>query len=135
MDLQKYAVQILVVVAVVTSGSAYYFYSEYSALKQNPNKLVQEETNKLVTQIGKLIVLPEGETPTVATVSDVEKLRSQPFFAKAKKGDRVLIYANARKALLYDPESNRIVEVAPINIGQPTGQSTPPAPEEVSEEE
>lgn len=128
MDFRKYAVQILVAVAVVSFGSAYYFYSEYSALKKNPNKLVQAETSKLVTKVGKLIVLPEGETPTVATVSDPEKLQNQPFFARAKKGDRVLIYANARKALLYDPESNRIVEVAPINIGQPTGESTPPAP-------
>ena len=130
MDFKKYAVQILVAVAVVSFGSAYYFYSEYSALKQNPNKLVQEETSKLVARVSKLIVLPEGETPTVATVAEPEKLQNQPFFAKAKKGDRVLIYTNARKALLYDPESNRIVEVAPINIGQPTGQNTPPAPEE-----
>ena len=134
MDLQKYAVQILVVVAVVSFGAAYYFYGEYSALKQNPNKLAQEETSKLVVRISKLIVLPEGETPTVATVSDPEKLQSQPFFAKAKKGDRVLIYANARKAILYNEESNRIVEVAPINIGQPTGQSTPPAPSSEEEE-
>src|SRR3989338_9841071 len=120
---------ILAVVAVVALGSTFYFYSEYSALK-NPDKSTQEETAKLIAQVGKLMVLPEGETPTAATVSDPEKLKSQPFFAKAKKGDRVLIYANARKALLYDPESNRIVEVAPINIGQPTGESTPPAPEE-----
>src|SRR3989344_8203323 len=108
---------ILIAVVVVAFGSAYYFYSEYSALKQNPNKLVQEETSKLVAQVGKLIVLPDGETPTVATVSDPEKLQSQPFFAKAKKGDRVLIYTNNKKAILYDVENHKIVEVAPINIG------------------
>ncbi|HXK40904.1 MAG TPA: hypothetical protein VJ046_02280 [Candidatus Paceibacterota bacterium] len=130
MDFQKYAVQILVAVAVVAFGSAYYFYGQYSDLRANPNKVAQEETAKVVAKVSKLIVLPEGEAPTLATVSDPEALKSQPFFAKAKKGDRVLIYANARKALLYDPESNRIVEVAPINIGQPTGESTPPAPEE-----
>jgi len=121
---------ILVGVAVVAFGSAYYFYGQYSDLRANPNKVAQEETAKVVAKISKLIVLPEDETPTLATVSDPEALKSQPFFAKAKKGDRVLIYANARKALLYNPESNRIVEVAPINIGQPTGESTPPAPEE-----
>jgi len=124
MDFQKYTVQILVAVAVVAFGSAYYFYSEYSALKQNPNKLAQEETSKLVAQVGKLIVLPEGEAPTVATVSDPEKLKDQPFFARAKKGDRVLIYTNARKAILYDVEDNKIVEVAPINIGNPSKTPT-----------
>jgi len=113
------ALRILAAVAIVAFGSAYYFYGEYSALKENPNKQVQEETAKLVAQVSKLIVLPEGETPTIATVADPEKLQSQPFFAKAKKGDRVLIYANARKAILYDPENNKIIEVAPINIGSP----------------
>jgi len=88
MDFKKYAVQALIVVAVIALGSAYYFYSEYFTLKQSSNKLAQEETNDLVAKIGKLIVLPEGETPTVATVSDPEKLQNQPFFAKAKKATR-----------------------------------------------
>ena len=108
---------ILAVVAVVALGSTFYFYSEYSVLKQDPNKLAQEETAKLIAKVGKLIVLPEDETPTVATVADPEKLQSQPFFAKAKKGDKVLIYANVKKAILYDVENNMILEVAPINIG------------------
>ena len=107
---------ILAVVAVVALGLTFYFYSEYSALK-NPDKSTQEETAKLIAQVGKLMVLPEGETPTAATVSDPEKLQSNPFFAKAKKGDRVLIYAKAKKAILYNPESNKIIEVAPIDIG------------------
>lgn len=120
---RKYAKQhvfvILVAVAVVAFGSAYYFYGEYSMLKKNPNKIVQEETAKLIAQVGKLIILPEGETPTVATVADPEKLQSQPFFTKAQKGDKVLFYANAKKAILYNPAENKIVEVAPINIGNP----------------
>ena len=120
---RKYAKQhvlvILVAVAVVAFGSAYYFYGEYSTLKKNPNKIAQEETAKLIAQVGKLIVLPEGETPTVATVADPEKLQSQPFFTKARRGDKVLLYANAKKAILYNPAENKIVEVAPINIGNP----------------
>ena len=130
MDFKKHLTNILVVAVVLTGGLSYYFYAEYSTLKANPNKLAQEETNNLVAQIAKLIVLPEGETPTLATVSDPEKLKDQPFFAKAQKGDKVLIYTNAKKAILYNPENNKIVEVAPINIGQPTRQKTPPAPEE-----
>lgn len=117
MDFKKNLVNILVAAVVIAGASAYYFYNEASMLKQDPNKTVREETANLVAQVGKLIVLPEGETPTIATVSDPEKLKDQPFFAKAKKGDKVLIYTNAKKALLYDEENNKIVEVAPINIG------------------
>lgn len=108
---------ILVGLAVLSSGTAVFFYNEYSVLKENPNKAAQEEINKLVAQVSKLIVLPDGETPTLATVSNPDRLKDQPFFAKAKTGDKVLIYTNSKKAILYNPETNKIVEVAPINIG------------------
>lgn len=108
---------ILVALLVATAGSTYYFYREYASLKKEPNKAAEEEVKELVTAIGKLIVLPLGETPTIATVSDPEKLQDQSFFAKAKVGDKVLIYTNTKKAILYDPVENKIVEVVPINIG------------------
>lgn len=114
---KQHALIILVGVVVLSLGTATYFYNQYSILKQDPNKVTQEEVAKVVAQISKLIVLPEGETPTLATVTDPEKLKDQSFFAKAKMGDKVLIYTNAKKAILYNPESNKIVEVAPINIG------------------
>lgn len=74
------------------------------------------DTKSLLEKVGKLIVLPQGEEPTIATVTDVERLKSnQPFFAQAKNGDKVLIYSN--KAILYDPVADKIVEVATINFG------------------
>lgn len=108
----------LLVIAVASLGAAYYFYGQAKTLKENPQKIAQSEVAAVITQVGSLIVLPEGESPTVATVSDAERLRGQPFFANAKNGDRVLIYTTARKAILYNPEQNKIVEVAPLNIGQ-----------------
>lgn len=109
---------ILLVVAVVAIGLAVYFYNQASQLKNDPQKLAADEVQRVVERVGELIVLPEGEQPTVATVTDPERLKDQPFFAKAKVGDRVLIYTNARKAILYDPVAHKIVEVAPLNIGQ-----------------
>jgi len=119
MDFKKHTIKILIIAMLIVGASAYYFYNEAVKLKNDPDKVTNEETEKLVAQVGKLIVLPEGETPTLATVADPEKLKDQPFFAKAKTGDKVLIYANAKKAILYNPASNKIVEVAPINIGNP----------------
>src|SRR3989344_3631901 len=116
---KQHILVVLVVVMVLSSGTAVYFYSQYSVLKQDPNKvkMSQEEVKKVVAQVGKLILLPEGETPTLATVTDTEKLKGQSFFANAKTGDKVLIYTNAQKAILYNPKLNKIVEVAPINSG------------------
>lgn len=110
---------ILLVLAVAFGGSTYFFYQKYAAVKQDPQKYAQETANQIVEQVGKLILLPTGETPTIATVVDPAKLKDQPFFAHAKVGDKVLIYTNARKAILFDAVNNKIVEVAPLTIGNP----------------
>lgn len=91
-----------------------YFYKKASALKANPQLAAQKEAVELVRRVGKLIILPEGEVPIAATVDDPEKLKDQLFFAKAKVGDKVLFYQEARKAYLYDPVADKILEVAPI---------------------
>lgn len=116
MQKEKLITLVLLVALVVAGGSAAYFYSELAQLKKNPQQLAQREAQALVAQVSTLIVLPEGETPTIATVNDLEKLKDQAFFNKAQKGDKVLIWANAKKAVLYRPSTNKIVEVAPLNI-------------------
>lgn len=76
-----------------------------------------EDIRKILSKVEKNILLPEDETPTVATISDVEKLKSsQLFFAKAENGDKVLIYTKAKKAILYRPSIAKIIEVAPIDL-------------------
>ncbi len=121
---KKYLGNTWLAVALAAGISAGYFYNELSRIKNDPSKLVKEETSKLMAKISRHIVLPEGETPTMATVTDPEKLKNQPFFAKAKTGNKLLIYANAKKALLYDVENDKIVEVAPISIGTPAPKPT-----------
>lgn len=115
---------ILIIALIATTSAGVYFYLQTTQLKKNPQILAQQEVEALIGKISRLIVLPEGEIPTIATVSDPEKLKDQPFFAKAQKGDKVLIYTNAKKAILYSPSANKIVEVAPINIGNTQTQGT-----------
>lgn len=122
------ASKIFILLIVIFGGAAVYFYTQYATLKADPNKTAKAETAKLVSQVSRLIVLPTGEDPTVATVTDLDKLKDQPFFAHAKNGDKVLIYTQAKKAILFDPVANKIVEVAPINIGDSTKTKTTPAP-------
>ncbi len=106
----------LLVLVLLAAGSAYYFYSRAAELA-DPQAVAAAEAAALVEEVGALIVLPEGETPTVATVTDPERLRDQAFFANAKAGDKVLLYSTARKAYLYDPVSRKLIDVAPLNIG------------------
>ena len=115
MNIKKFSIPVLLALLVIAIVASLYLYSEVSALKQDPDALAQKEAEELVAIVGKLIILPPNEIPTIATVSDPTKLAGQAFFAKAKVGDKVLLYPTARKAYLYDPKTNKILEVAPIN--------------------
>jgi hypothetical protein len=80
----------------------------------------QSPTQQLINKVGKLVDLPSGETPTIATVNDAAKLKSQTFFANAKDGDKVIIYSKAGKAVLYRPSTNKIIEYSKVNLGSTT---------------
>lgn len=74
----------------------------------------EKEAEELVERVGKLILLPSG-SPTIATVSDRDQLVvGQPFFSNAVNGDKVLIYTSSKKAILYRPSTNMIIEVGPV---------------------
>jgi len=127
---------ILAFLVVIFAGLSFYFYGRYSMLEKNPQALQEQEVSRLVAEVGKLIVLPEGETPVVAEVADVEALKGQEFFAKAAQGDKVLIYTTALKAILYRPSTKKIIEVAPVVLGpgQQAAAETPAAPQEPVQE-
>ncbi len=94
----------------------WFFYNKYESLKRNPNEVMKEETAWVTEKVSALMDLPQDETPTVATVLDVEKLKDQPFFKNAQNGDKILVYTKAMKAILYRPEVNKIIEVMPLVI-------------------
>ncbi len=129
---EKIIIGVLIVLFLVMGVIAFGFYvqmneakNSLNVAKQNdPQKVSENEALAIIDEVGKLIVLPEDEKPVIATVADPEKLKGQLFFAKAKVGDRVLIYPNAAKAILYDPVAKKILEVAPLNIGSPQAQGT-----------
>jgi len=124
---QKLFTVVIPVVALAAIVVAGYFYSQVRVLKQDPQVLAQQEAETLAKKVGRLLVLPEGELPTVATVADPEALKDQAFFASAVVGDKVLIYPQAKKAILYSVTMNKVIEVAPLNIGNQKAV-TPPKP-------
>src|SRR5258708_37778026 len=127
----KILIVVIGILLIASVGTGYYFYTQYQKsqhelqlAKTDPatlQKAAQEEVKRLVTEVGKLIELPT-EDPTVATITDISKLKDQPFFQRAKNGDKVLIYTNAKKAILYDPRAHKVIDVAPVNIGTSSAQ-------------
>ncbi len=117
-------VTIMFILLLVSSGTAIYFYKQ--AQTSNPQKAAienEEDAEKLIAKVNRLIVMPEEDVPSIATVNDLEKLKGQAFFAKAKVGDKVLIYSQSQKAILYREGEDRIIEIAPIISSAPSFQN------------
>lgn len=114
---------VVMAAALAFLGTQYQSLREENARLADPQAAAEADSVELLNKVSQLIDLPTDESPTIATVVDASKLNSQEFFSKAENGDRVIIYATAKKAILYRPSTNKIVEVAPVNIGQPTEQS------------
>ncbi len=78
----------------------------------------QEAAKQIVAKVRKLFVIPAGVDPTVATIVDVEQLRSRNiFYNKAKNGDHLIVTED--RAILYDPVADKIIDIVPVQI-QPT---------------
>lgn len=129
--LKNILIAALAILVVGAAGAAYYFYDQYQTIRENPTQATEEEVQGLINRMSELIALPEADIPngepTLATVQDKEQLKDQEFFTNAENGDKVLIYANARKAFLYRPSTNKIINVAPVTIGEDGTQATPSA--------
>ncbi len=99
--------------------SSFYIFSKLPETKRNSSKISEIEANEIVKLVGKIIILPAGETPKIVTIKteDLNTLKKQPFFSNAKIGDKVLVYSLSGKVILYNPGENKIVEVANVDIG------------------
>ncbi|HEU4985022.1 MAG TPA: hypothetical protein VFT58_05230 [Nitrososphaera sp.] len=116
----------ITLVIIVLAGLAAFFYWRYNDLKANPESIAQDTTNRLVDKVEKLYAVPDEE-PTVAQISDKEKLSDQPFFQNAENGDYLLIFTNAKLAVLYRENDNRLINVGPIAITPENQEGTEPA--------
>ncbi|NTW13826.1 MAG: hypothetical protein HGA31_02220 [Candidatus Moranbacteria bacterium] len=99
-------------------GAAIYFYRAYKVASEV--KPEGSEIEQLISRIDRVMELPRGETPTLATVTDKEKLVDQEFFRPAENGDKVLIYQQSGRAILFRPSTGRIMNVSPVSTKDPT---------------
>lgn len=101
------SIPILIAIAL----AAYLLYSSNSS---------ESEAEDIVQRVGRHYVLPDDEEPTIATIEDKTKVKTE-FFRAAKNGDKLLVYSNAKKAIIYRPTLDRIIEVGPVSIAPTQG--------------
>jgi cytoskeletal protein RodZ len=128
---------VLVVVLVIALGYMFWKNKELSK-PEAQTKLAEQASQSVIDSVSKLIIVPEDK-PTVATITDVDKLReaNESFYKNAQNGDMLLLYST--QAIIYRSAENKIVNVAPVVVSPdapPEASSTPEpdAIENVTEE-
>src|ERR1035437_2434614 len=114
--LERYLPFLFIIFFIALGAVGGYFYKN-NLFFNSSGGASGSDVQMIITKVGNLVVLPTDEVPTVATVSDPTVLQNKDFFVDAKKGDVVLIYYSAKKAILYDPVLNKIINITKINVG------------------
>ncbi len=136
--MKKNILVIVIIIIIIIAGIVYYVVqpktvgnvpasgvvaSGTPAANATATAQVQSVLAKLATHM----VLPTGETPQIGQIDDpVQATKAQPFVAGAIKGDLLIVYVKARKAIVYSPSRDLIVNVGPVSMNPtPTATSTP----------
>ncbi|MEA1929729.1 MAG: hypothetical protein U9M92_02535 [Patescibacteria group bacterium] len=94
-----------------------------AADEEEAARLATEEAAEiaaLIKEFEGLVLLPSGEQPQLATITDAEALAAEdPFFDGSQDGDKVLLYLSVGKAYILSPDRDLVVNVGPI-IQEPT---------------
>lgn len=105
---------IILIVLLVPLGLSIYFYYQLHNIKKITTSEPNKEVRDIIAKVSNIYLIPSTEEPTVATVSDPSILKDQSFFTQAEKGDKVLIFNKAGKAVLYRPSLDKIIEITSI---------------------
>lgn len=109
-----WSITLAVLVAIALAFEA----GRYSVYVSHPELAGTEQAQEILSKVGQLIQLPQGETPTMATIKDASAVKKgQPFLDNAANGDILIVYTNAAEAILYRPSTNKLIAVGPVNPG------------------
>jgi hypothetical protein len=87
-----------------------------STAQSQEGELTQSDL-EMLSELQRMIQLPD-EKPVIATVVDKSKVENQEFFRHAENGDKVILFTEARKALLYRPSDRKVMNFAPLTFDQ-----------------
>lgn len=104
---------IALVILLLPSACALYFYAQYRELAADPAAVIRKETETILSAVSAFMALPDEE-PSIATVLERDKLANEPFFRNAENGDKLIVYYASRKVILYRPSQNKVIEVAAL---------------------
>jgi len=114
----KFSKALFVLILVTALGGAGYFYKQTQDLKTNSEQTMAEnqklESDKVLGDLKKILLINEADTPTVARIDDPAQLKAtnQEFYKDVQQADYLIVYPS--RAIIYRSFNNQIINVAPI---------------------
>lgn len=111
----------------VIGGGGYFAYTKVVAGWIEQYQAAQE-TKTIIRDVGEVVLLPEDDTPQIATISNAEQLKKgDTFFASAKNGDATLFYKTSGIVILFDLEAHKLLNMGVIATSSESASETAPA--------
>lgn len=101
------------IIILAACGIGGYFYKNHRTVEA-----AQSPDQALIQAVAKRALLPTDETPSISTVVDASQV-NQPFLEGAKNGDKVLLFFQAGKAIVYRPSTGQIVNMGSLQQPEP----------------
>lgn len=124
---KKIMLALVVLLAVLGTFGTVVFYNKYQDVKQDPTQVQKAQnsadTQRVLTELKKVLRVDETEAPTVARVEDPAKLKkaNAEFYKNVDKGDYLIIFP--KRAIIYREQTNQLINIAPIVDTRGTTQS------------
>lgn len=81
------------------------------------------EADRYYQEVSKYVELPVGELPTVANISDADKVKAEnAVLGDIKNGDKMMFFTKSRKVVVYRPSTKKVVVV--VSLAAPGAQNT-----------
>lgn len=100
--------------------------AELEEIRKSTQRGGEEVAKEVLSKVRSHMVVAEEPQPTVATIVDIDRLKSaSEFYAVAENGDHLII--TEKRAILYDPDRDIILDVVPVRINKqsPSPSSSP----------
>lgn len=113
---------VLIIIVLIVAG-IYYFVKPQASSSDVP----VAEVKAVLEKLERHIILPTDETPQIGRIDDpVQAAKAQPFVTGAEKGDLLIVYVKASKAIVYSPTRDIIINVGPVSMNpEPTAKPAP----------
>lgn len=121
----KKILSLLIIIVIVVLGYAIFKKFNPANSSAVEGQLSDKEIQVLVKKVSKLINVPE-EIPVVATIIKADQLiAEQKFYVGSKDGDYLIVFPKAQKAIIYREGENKLINVGPIIVDQPSTTTQP----------